>query len=155
MVLTMKLNKKSQWQEDQITAFLETAGFPIRLSFLNQANEPKICSLWFQYSDGAIWSASHKNSFLIKQLQNNQTVAFEVSTNEYPYKGVRGTAEVALSMSNADKVLDSLIKKYLGNGNSSLATWLMSRSDDEFVIKMTPTKVNAWDFSDRMQSNAS
>ena len=73
-----------------------------------------ICSLWFCYHDGIIWAASHKNSFLVKQLRDKPQVAFEVSTNEYPYKGVRGKARVELTTNNADKVLATLKKNELG-----------------------------------------
>tara|TARA_R110002110_G_scaffold66978_1_gene182973 strand:- start:60474 stop:60917 length:444 start_codon:yes stop_codon:yes gene_type:complete len=147
----MKLNPKSQWDENQIVAFLATSRIPIRLSFLNKANEPQICSLWYEYEDAALWSASHKNSFLINQLKHNSTVSFEISTNDYPYKGVRGKAEVELSRVNADRVLGKLIAKYLGDGNTALSSWLLGRADDEYVIRIKPTLVNSWDFSGRME----
>jgi hypothetical protein len=147
----MKLNAKSLWDEDQIIKFLENAEIPIRLSFLNKAKEPQICSLWYQYDNGVICCASHKNSFLIKQLKHNTNISFEVSSNEYPYKGIRGKAEIELSMINAENILGKLISKYLGSNNSKLSSWLMSRIDDEYVIKIIPTVVNSWDFSDRME----
>jgi len=68
-----------------------------------------------------------------------------------PYKGVRGKAQVELSMKDAGNVLGNLISKYLGSGNSKLASWLMSRADDEYVIKIKPALINSWDFSDRME----
>lgn len=147
----MKLNAKSHWNETQIIEFLEGSEVPIRLSFLNEAKEPQICSLWYQYDSGMIWCASHKNSFLISQLKHNTSISFEVSTNEYPYKGVRGKAEIELSMINAGDVLGKLISRYLGSNNSELSSWLMSRADDEYAIKLVPTLVNSWDFSDRMK----
>lgn len=147
----MKLNTKSQWDEAQIITFLENSETPIRLSFLNKANEPQICSLWYQYDNGVLWCASHKNSFLIKQLKRNVKISFEISTNEYPYKGIRGKAQIELSTINAQEVLAKLISKYLDSSNSKLSTWLMSRADDEYAIKIIPTLVNSWDFSDRME----
>jgi hypothetical protein len=74
-----------------------------------------------------------------------------VSTNDYPYKGVRGKAEVELSMLNTESTLSKLIAKYLGSGNAQLSSWLLSRADDEYVIKITPKTVNSWDFSHRMK----
>lgn len=110
-----------------------------------------ICSLWFTYSDGALWCASHKNSYVINQLHTNTKVSFEISTNEYPYRGVRGKANVELSTLNAKHVLSELISRYLDQGNSQLASWLMSRVDDEYILKITPSLINSWDFSDRME----
>ena len=86
----------------------------------------------------------------MKQLKNNGKVSFEISTNEYPYKGVRGKALAELSKLDADNVLAGLIDKYLDERNSKLAAWLMSRSDSEYVLKITPSIINSWDFSSRM-----
>ena len=117
---------------------------------MNKNHEPMICSLWFKFIDDSLWSASHENSYVVSQLEKNRKVSFEVSTNEYPYKGVRGKAEVELSKLNADNVLAELIDKYLDERNSKLASWLMSRADSEYVLKITPSIINSWDFSDRM-----
>ncbi len=122
----------------------------MRLAFLNKNDEPMICSLWFKFMDDSLWSASHENSYIVKQLKNNGKVSFEISTNEYPYKGVRGKALAELSKLDADNVLAGLIDKYLDERNSKLAAWLMSRSDSEYVLKITPSIINSWDFSSRM-----
>ena len=146
----MKISSKSQWDESEIRRFLNNATIPMRLSFMNKNGEPMICSLWFKFIDDSLWSASHENSYVVSQLKNNRKVSFEISTNEYPYKGVRGKAEVELSKLNADNVLAGLIDKYLDERNSKLASWLMSRADSEYVLKITPSIINSWDFSDRM-----
>lgn len=147
----MKVSSKSKWNEKEISRFLESANFPIRVSFINHNDEPSICSLWFKYENGHIWSASHANSFLVRQLKNNRVISFEVSTNEYPYKGVRGKATVELSKIDAKAVLNQLTEKYLDGSNTRLSEWLMSRIEDEYAIKMTPSFINSWDFSDRME----
>ena len=147
----MKISSKSAWDESEIRAFLNVSTIPLRLSFMNKNHEPMICSLWFKFVDDSLWSASHGNSYVVSQLENNRKVSFEISTNEYPYKGVRGKAEVELSKLNADNVLAELIDKYLDEKNSKLASWLMSRADSEYVLKITPSIINSWDFSDRMR----
>lgn len=151
----MKINSKSKWSESQIEEFLSSAAIPMRLSFMNMNDEPMICSLWFKFIDGSLWSASHENSYVVNQLKNNCKVSFEVSTNEYPYKGVRGKASVELSRVNADYILEELIDKYLDSRNSRLVSWLMSRVESEYVLKITPSIINSWDFSDRMEGKAS
>ena len=104
----MKISSKSQWDESEIRRFLNNATIPMRLSFMNKNGEPMICSLWFKFIDDSLWSASHQNAYVVNQLKNNSKVSFEISTNEYPYKGVRGKAEVELSKLNADNVLAQL-----------------------------------------------
>jgi len=146
----MHINRKSQWDKASIISFLKQSHFPIRLAFCDNQQRPRICSVWYLYEQDCLWAASHKNAFLIKQLKHNGLVSFEISNNDYPYKGVRGMAEVELSQQGAESVLSKLIDKYLADSNSELANWLLSRSDDEVVIRLEPTIVNAWDFSNRM-----
>ena len=149
----MEIHPASHWQKDQIETFLLESRIPVRLAFCDAYGHPRICSLWFKYEDGVLWSASHESAYLIKQLVNDNRVSFEVSTNDYPYKGVRGKAGVELSREGAGDVLGALIEKYLGGSNRKLADWLMSRVDGEYAIKITPSSVNAWDFSGRMEAN--
>lgn len=148
----MHISRKSAWNKNQIESFLGSSLIPVRLSFLNTLKEPQICSLWYEYQDGVLWCASHKNSFLIRQLLQNTQVAFEVSLNDYPYKGVRGKGMVHLSTKDSGTRLAKLIDKYLGDGNSKLSSWLLSRAEDEYIIEITPTFVSAWDFSGRMET---
>lgn len=124
----------------------------MRLACNSLDGTPTICSLWFFYSDGYLWAASHKNAHIIKLLQQNPQVGFEIATNDYPYKGVRGKATATLTKIDAADVLKRLIKRYLDNSNKALADWLISRSDDEYCIKLAPQQINAWDFSSRMQA---
>ena len=41
-------------------------------------------------------SATHKNSHIINVLRSNSKIGLEVATNEFPYHGVRGKANVEL-----------------------------------------------------------
>lgn len=147
----MKIHPKSAWTEDKITAFLNEAKIPMRIACTGRDGFPTICSLWFFYNEGALWSASHKNSHIVKQLSANPKIGLEIATNEYPYHGVRGRGVAELIAENAGDTLQTLIEKYLGDSNASLATWLMSRVDDEYAIKVAPLALNSWDFSDRMK----
>lgn len=146
----MKINPKSQWNEKQIIDFLSESKIPLRLSFCDLHGHPRICSLWFKYNDGILWAASHQNAYLVRQLQQNDRVSFEVSTDDYPYRGVRGTAVAGLVSHDAGEVLQLLIDKYLGETNRTLAQWLLGRVEHEYAIRIVPTAVNSWDFSHRM-----
>lgn len=140
----------SAWDLEEIENYLMATHTPIRLAVNDNDGYPLICSMWFQYSDGSIWCAAHQSSRLIAALQETNKCSFEVSGNEVPYCGVRGRGNVTLSSSNAEEVLSDLINRYLGNSNSSLSEWLLSRSSEEYAIRIEPTRVSAWDFSHRM-----
>ena len=148
----MKIHAKSAWTKDKIFGYLDQANTPIRVSCNEKDGYPIICSLWFIHDGGVLWSASHKNSHLIKALQRNQKIGMEIATNEYPYHGVRGKANVELIDDSSGDILGKVIDKYLQGGNAGLSNWLMSRKKDEYAIKIVPTILNAWDFSARMNS---
>jgi general stress protein 26 len=144
------ISPTSSWTPQQVAEFLSETSIPMRLSCIDDDGYPIICSLWFYHQDGLLWSATHKNSYIIKVLRNNPNVAFEIATNDYPYRGVRGKGTVELVQDKASSVLGRLIKRYLGDSNSALSRWLMGRADDEYVLRVTPVRMNSWDFSSRM-----
>ena len=146
----MKINSKSAWSQQEIFKYLDNASTPIRIACTDSDGYPVICSLWFVHKDGVLWSASHKNSHLIKTLSQNPKIGFEVATNHYPYYGIRGKANISLFKDSSELVLDKVIDKYLQGSNAKLSQWLKSRQDDEYAIKIEPTTLNSWDFADRM-----
>ncbi len=147
----MKIHPKSAWNAARIARFLDDSAIPLRLACHGDDGFPVVCSLWFLYQDGVFWSASHKNAHIVQRLMVDPRAGFEVATNAYPYRGVRGRGNVELFSERAEDILERLIDRYLGNSNAQLADWLLSRVEDEFAIRLSPVTINAWDFSDRME----
>lgn len=112
-----------------------------------------IPSLWYRYNADrqVIQCVSHASSYLIKVLKKSTKVAFEIAENAPPYCGVRGDGDVTLTRDGAEEVLSSLLQRYLDGSNASLADWLLSRVDQEYVIEIQPAQVSAWDYSKRMK----
>lgn len=112
-----------------------------------------IPSLWYRYNADrqVIQCVSHASSYLIKVLKKSTKVAFEIAENAPPYCGVRGAGDVTLTRDGAEEVLSSLLQRYLDGSNASLADWLLSRVDQEYVIEIQPAQVSAWDYSKRMK----
>ena len=150
----MKIHRNSAWSETQITHYLDESVTPIRIACNCADGYPIICSVWFVHHEGFLWAASHKNSHLVTTLKTNPKIGFEVATNDYPYHGVRGKADVELIRSEGESVLVKVLEKYLQGGNQNLTNWLMSRKHDEYAIKISPRSINAWDFSERMESQS-
>ncbi|MGI9576915.1 MAG: pyridoxamine 5'-phosphate oxidase family protein, partial [Microthrixaceae bacterium] len=75
---------------------------------------------------------------------------FEVAADAPPYRGVRGHGVAEFHPDKAQEVLAELIERYLGQDDSSLASWLRSRVDDEVAIAIAEMKVTSWDYSERM-----
>lgn len=149
---SMPVCSTSVWPAEQIAAYLKTSVIPLRLGCIEESGFPIVLSLWYLYRDGALWCATHESARVSRILSNNPKCAFEVAPNEAPYKGVRGQGVANLRREEASQVLAELIDRFLGDRHSRLANWLLSRTDHEFAIRIDPTWVTSWDFSERMSN---
>jgi hypothetical protein len=147
----MKVAATSDWAEQEIADYMQRTIIPMRIAVVDQ-EFPLLASLWFRLmpEEGEIQCVSHASSKLVKALIKNNRCAFEIAPNEPPYFGVRGTGEVLLTQEGAPDALAALIERYLGNDSSQLAKWLLSRAEDEYLIRISPRRISAWDYSDRM-----
>ena len=149
----MKIAESSSWQMPEIQEHLEQVVIPIRLAVAD-GEFPLICSVWYLWDEptSSILCASHENSYLVSRLEQSPKCGFEVGADNPPYKGVRGKANVSLEREGVEDVLQSLISRYLTAGNNGLADWLLSRVEQECVLRIQPQWLTSWDYSSRMKS---
>lgn len=146
----MQAQIKGPWSKDKIEHFLQDSRYPIRLACIGDDGYPRVVSVWFIYQEGLFYCASHSSSQLVALLRANGRVGFEVATNDPPYCGVRGQADASLSGSGGAVMLERLLDRYLGNLDSPLAGWLLSRAEGELLITVTPRRLFSWDYRQRM-----
>ncbi|MFT5691236.1 MAG: hypothetical protein ACI92E_000562 [Oceanicoccus sp.] len=130
---------------------LANCRIPLRLAFVDSNEFPRIVSLWFQYTNDVFLCATHKDSWIVKQLKRSSKVGFEIASNSPPYQGVRGTGTVDIFPLSEGPLLEELVSRYLGDGESEFAHFLLKRKKDELVLQINPTKLSSWDYSNRMQ----
>ena len=143
------------WDRSQTEAFLSETKVPLRLSCRRPAGDLWMLSLWFRYRDGALWCATSAEADVIRYLEATDHVAFEISTNEPPYKGVRGNGMATVTPDPEKALLRDLLRRYLGGTDSQLATRLLSPERDEVRIRIDPENVYTWDFTERMADSTS
>jgi len=143
----------STWNDKEISAFLKSALIPMRLAVNDETGFPRICSLWFDFDGKDIVAATHETALITTLLKNDNRCAFEIATNDQPYKGVRGQARVELDKSMGAVVLPALIEKYIGKRFPRLRKWLMSRLENEYAIRLHIEWISAWDYSSRMTAD--
>jgi nitroimidazol reductase NimA-like FMN-containing flavoprotein (pyridoxamine 5'-phosphate oxidase superfamily) len=141
--------RSGPWQPAEVEAFLATATIPVRLAS-NGRTYPLVQSLWFRYEGGSLWCCTRADSVLVRRLTRDRHCAFEVSADLPPYRGVRGRGKATVLTEGADATLPALLERYLGGTESPLATWLLSRLDEEVVIRIDDLVVTSWDYSARM-----
>ena len=123
---------------------------PIRIGFIKSNGYPSIISLWYIDIDGKIYCATQKTAKIIQYLETNPSCGFEIASDQPPYKGSRGEGIVKIIPSKGPEILNLLIKKYLGEKESTLSKFLRGHSQNEIAIEITPTKIFHYDYSKRM-----
>ncbi len=124
---------------------------PLRIS-VQGLHGPLIVPLWFVWQVDRIWCASQQSSMVVRALQADPRCAFDLSTNDMPYRGIRGRGHARCLPESGARVLEQLIDRYQVNRDSRLARWLLSRCDTEVAIEITPVWQSDWDYSERMAS---
>jgi nitroimidazol reductase NimA-like FMN-containing flavoprotein (pyridoxamine 5'-phosphate oxidase superfamily) len=138
------------WDHEQVQSFLSAATWPLRLACIGGDGFPRVVSLWHQYRDGSFYCVTHRESRLTALLRSNSKVGFEVSPNDPPYHGVRGQGLVSLHEEGGADTLRSHLERYLGGTSSGLARWLLSRAEDELLVRVEVTRMFSWDYRERM-----
>lgn len=143
---------RGTWTAEEVEAFLKETEIPIRLATTRPDGSLWIVTLWFRYREGVFECATQEQSALVRFLRNDPGVAFDVSTNRIPYRGIRGQGVATVSTDSEKRVLGDLVDRYLGDRDSSLAKWLLSEERSEVSIRIDIREVFSWDYSERMQS---
>ncbi|NUC72804.1 pyridoxamine 5'-phosphate oxidase family protein [Haloterrigena sp. SYSU A558-1] len=148
----------------RITDLLEDATIPIRLACRTPEDNLWMCSLWYRLerteadepangeTDGGwrLRCATAASADIVSFLEADPRVAFEVSTNQPPYAGVRGRGAVSIDPDPEKETLRDLLERYLGDTESQLAGALLDEDREEVTTTIEPAVVYGWDFAERM-----
>lgn len=141
---------KGPWSLPEIEQFLCEVNFPLRLACTSRDGYPRVVSVWYAYRNGSLLCVSHRKSALIRLLEQDPRVGFEVSPNDPPYHGVRGQGKASLTPLGDHDVLETLLDRYLGQQESRVGNWLLARKDEEILITVRPERLFSWDYRQRM-----
>ena len=137
------------WTGRQLEQFLSNTLIPLRIA-VTSLNGPLIVPLWFEYSAGKFLSCSPTHSLLVRSLSQHPQVAFDVSTNDIPYHGVRGRGSASCTHAPDNNTLVRLLTRYTGGTDNTLAKRLLNRSEPETLIQLDVDWCTSWDFGPRM-----
>ncbi|TKX75256.1 pyridoxamine 5'-phosphate oxidase family protein [Halorubrum sp. GN11_10-6_MGM] len=148
------------WDCDRVDEYLGAARVPVRLGCRTPGDHPWIVSLWFAWdpdaesasvdAPGAIRCATSANADLVEFVDHDPEVSFDVSTNDPPYKGVRGRGRATVVPDEEKRLLRSLLTKYLGGTDNRTADRLLRPERDEVEIRIEPERLHTWDYTERM-----
>jgi hypothetical protein len=142
-----------EWDRAEVAAFLADAYVPIRVACRTPAGGLWMLSLWYDFDAdaGVFQCATSADADVVRYLRADDGVAFEVSTNDPPYRGVRGCGSATIAPDGDKETLRTLLERYLGGTDSSLARRLLDPARDEVTISIDPERCYSWDFTDRMR----
>ena len=145
------MNVSGAWTTAEANEFLTSTTIPIRLATSTPSGGLWLVSLWYQYEDGRFELATSASADVVEFLRADDGVAFEVSTNQPPYMGVRGAGTATVEPDPDRAVLRSLLERYLGGTESELAATLLDKRREEVRIRIEPERVSSWDYTERMK----
>ncbi|ELZ79588.1 hypothetical protein C455_08387 [Haloferax larsenii JCM 13917] len=151
----VSLDPSGPWSRERADEFLTQTTIPLRLSCRTPAGDPWMLSLWYEWDieNTELRCATSADADVVRFLRAHDDVAFEVSTNDPPYRGVRGRGTATVEPDPEKTVLRRLIGRYLGDEETPLAKRLLSPDRDEVTIRIRPTKLHTWDYASRMRSS--
>lgn len=139
------------WSADEVERFLDEATVPVRLACHTPSDRLWLVTLWYEFADETFLCATGRDAKIVEYLEGDASVAFEVSTNEPPYRGVRGNGRAVIGPDPDKAVLRSLLERYLGGTDSRLADRLLADDRDEVAIRLEPDRLYSWDYTERMR----
>jgi len=142
-----------EWDRAGVAAYLTDATVPVRLACRTPAGGLWMLSLWYRFDadDERLVCATSADADVVDYLRRDAGVAFEVSTNDPPYRGVRGSGRATITPDEDKTVLRDLLERYLGGTDSSLAERLLAPDRDEVAVRIDPERLYSWDFTERMR----
>jgi nitroimidazol reductase NimA-like FMN-containing flavoprotein (pyridoxamine 5'-phosphate oxidase superfamily) len=138
------------WDREAVADFLADATIPVRLACRTPSGRLWQVTLWFVHRDGRIACATSADADVVRFIREHPGVAFDISTNEMPYRGVRGYGTTTIEPDPGKELLADLVERYLGGTDSELADTLLDEGRDEVRVLVEPDRVHSWDYSDRM-----
>lgn len=139
------------WSRSQCDDYLDDLTIPVRLACVASSGYPVVFSLWYVWDGVHLWCAVQKDARTARYCRARPRCGFEVAADSPPYRGVRGSADVSVVPEEGERILRTLLPRYLGSADSELARWLLSRVDTEVALRLTPVRLFSWDYSRRMQ----
>ncbi len=139
------------WSGEQIAAFLHDTTIPLRLSVRDSSGSPWVMSLWFLAEEDALWCATPAQSKLAEFVARQPQCGFEVAGDTPPYRGVRGKGECHIVPEAGGEMLRRLLQRYSIGPETRLARQLLGKIESEVAIRIRPSHLTSWDFTERMK----
>jgi len=138
--------------EAEINSFLEGA-LNLHLGTIDDKGEPNIQPVWFHHDteNQKIFISTYANSAKMKNMQKNPIVYFSIDEDKFPYRCVKGKADVSISenISNNITIVEKICLKQIGSLDDPFSKMIIdtAKNGDSFAVELTPRFYSTWDMS--------
>ena len=144
------MQRTGPWSADEIANHLAASIIPLRLGVARPDGTPLVLSLWFVPDGDDLCCATNRDAYVVRLLRRDPRCAFEVASDQPPYRGVRGQGSAALDDAQGMPTLGRLLDRYGIWRTSKLGRTLLDPARNETAIRITPHAMTSWDFTSRM-----
>ena len=138
------------WDRERGADFLADTTIPVRLACRTPSGRLWQVALWFRHREDSFECATGADADVVRFLRQQPGVAFDVSTNEPPYRGVRGYGTATVAPDHDKELLTELLQRYLGGTDSTIGQRLLADDREEVRVLVEPERVHSWDYTERM-----
>jgi PPOX class probable F420-dependent enzyme len=105
--------------------------------------------VWHQWREGGFEVVVYAGDIKLQHLRRDPRASVVVYEHEPPYRGLEVRGEARLLQDGTAEAMSSMALRYLGEENGRAYAESISASDT-VLVRLEPTHVRGWDFSDDM-----
>jgi len=138
--------------EVEINSFLQGT-LNLHLGTVDEKGEPNIQPVWFHHdvANQKIFFSTYADSKKMKNMQKNPIVYFSIDEDRFPYRCVKGKADVSISedISKNIPIVEKICLKQIGSLDDPFSKMIIdiAKNGESFVVEMTPRFYSTWDMS--------
>ena len=140
------------WGLETATRFILETPIPLRLGCRTPRDRPWIVTLWttvacsIEAGDSfQLLCATAADSRVLRYLEADPQVAFDLSTNSRPYRGVRGWGRAHIAPDVDKSLLRGMLLRYTGGVDGPLARRLLDERREECRIEVAVAHLHSWE----------
>ncbi len=144
--------------EEEVRIFLVNDGRIIQIGTVDEKGDPNIHPAWYYFDPETfkLYFLTGRDSRKKKNLRKTDRIYFNVDTQTWPNKGVRGKGRAQTLDDRGRKLLfgERILKRYVKLNHPIAQEVLDSiKNGSEVVIAIIPSYFSTWDYAKRPEWN--
>ncbi|MDG6985433.1 MAG: pyridoxamine 5'-phosphate oxidase family protein [Nitrososphaerota archaeon] len=137
--------------EHDARRFLESSRSTLLLGTLNSDGSPMIHPVWYHFDSATTKLYFYTEPALKKaaNIRRNKSVYFDVDSDRWPYKGVKGkgTAKLVVSKAKSYSIASKILRRYVKKDKPLIEFALDKVKKGGYVVfEITPAYFTSWDY---------